>query len=61
MKNNTMKTSTDKKIFDTGYNPKIQIMTNSYSTKYFHESSAMKNTTADIVKNKTIPVSNTVK
>lgn len=49
------------KISDSGYNPKIQITTGAFSTKYFHENSAVKNTTAEIMKNRTITISNTIK
>lgn len=49
------------KISNTGYNPKIELMTNSYSTKFYYENSAVKNTTADSVKNKTITISNEIK
>lgn len=48
-------------ILESGYNPKIQISTNTYSTKFYHESSAVKNTVADIIKNKTLPILNTIK
>lgn len=49
------------KISGSGYNPKIQITTGAFSTKYFHENSAVKNTTAEIMKNRTITISNTIK
>lgn len=49
------------KTSDTGYNPKIQITTGSFSATPFVETSAVKNTTAEIIKNKTIPISNTIK
>lgn len=49
------------KISNTGYNPKIELMTNSYSTKFYYENSTVKNTTADIIKNKTITISNEIK
>jgi len=55
-----MKTK-DHKISDSGYNPKIQIATNSFSTKFFYENSAAKNTTAEQLKNKTIIISNSIK
>jgi len=48
------------KILDSGYNPKIQITTNSFSAKFFHENSAVKNTTAEMMKNKTITISNLI-
>lgn len=48
-------------VLESGYNPKIQISTNTYSTKFYYESSAVKNTVADIIKNKTIPILNTIK
>lgn len=47
-------------MLESGYNPKIQISTGTYSTKYYYESSAVKNTVAEIIKNKTIPISNTI-
>lgn len=48
-------------IFESGYNPKIQLMSNSYTVKLFYENSTVKNTTADIIKNKTIVISNEIK
>lgn len=48
-------------ILESGYNPKVQISTSTYSTKYYYECSATKNTVADIIKNKTIPISVTIK
>lgn len=52
-----MKTKLNEPL-STGYNPKFELMTNSYSTKYFQESSAVKNTVAEIIKNKTILLPN---
>ena len=53
--------TTERRIPDSGYCPNIQIKTNSYSNKYFHDSSASKNTTAEIFKNKTITIPATIK
>ncbi|MDB9209107.1 hypothetical protein [Odoribacter splanchnicus] len=55
-----MKTKVNK-ISNTGYNPKVQLMTNSYSTKFFQENSAIKNTTAEFIKNRIIPINNTIR
>lgn len=49
------------KISDSGYNPKIQISTGMYSVKFYQDNSAVKNTTAEYIKNKTIPISNLIK
>ncbi|WP_181990039.1 hypothetical protein [Bacteroides ovatus] len=49
------------KISESGYNPKIQLGSNSFSTKVFYENSATKNTTADIMKNRTIVVTNEIR
>lgn len=49
------------KISESGYNPKIQLGSNSFSTKVFYENSAAKNTTADIMKNRTIVVTNEIR
>lgn len=48
------------KFFDTGYNPKIQITSNSFSTKYFYENSSVKDTTSEMLKNKSVPISNPI-
>lgn len=48
-------------IYESGYNPKIQLGSGSFSTKFFYESSAVKNTVSDKTKNKTIVVSNSIK
>lgn len=47
--------------FGSGYTPKIELSTGAYSTSYFYQNSAVKNTTAEILKNKTIIISNTIK
>ena len=60
MKVGNMKTKVNK-ISNTGYNPKVQLMTNSYSTKFFQENSAIKNTTAELIKNRIIPINNTIR
>ncbi len=49
------------KIVESGYNPKIQLGSNSFSTKFFYENSAVKNTVSEKIKNKTIPVFNLIK
>ncbi len=49
------------KVSISGYNPKIELKTNSYSASYFYESSATKNTVADIIKNKSIIISNEIR
>lgn len=46
------------KVSNSGYSPKIVLKTDSYSASYFHESSASKNTIADVIKNKSIVISN---
>lgn len=48
-------------VLETGYNPKIQISTGTYSAKFYYENSAVKNTVADVIKNRTMPISNTIK
>lgn len=48
------------KLLESGYNPRIQLGSNSFSTKVFHENSAVKNTTADRMKNKSILFSNEI-
>jgi hypothetical protein len=48
------------KIFNSGYNPKIQITTGEFSAKFFYENSAVKNTTAEIMKNKTMAIPNAI-
>lgn len=48
-------------ISESGYNPKIQLMSNSFTVKLFYENSTVKNTTADVIKNKTIVISNEIK
>jgi len=58
MKINTMALS---KISSTGYNPKTELRTNSYSAKLFSENSAVKNTTAEFIKNKTVIISNEIR
>lgn len=49
------------KFFDTGYNPRIQITSNSFSTKYFYENSSVKDTTSEMIKDKTVPINNLIK
>lgn len=44
-------------ILNTGYNPRVELMTNSYSTNFFCGSSAVNNTIAEIMKNRTIIIS----
>jgi hypothetical protein len=48
------------KISNSGYNPKIQSSTNSFSTKLFYDNSVVKNTTSEILKNRTIAVSDSI-
>lgn len=48
-------------VLESGYNPKIQISTGAYSAKFYYENSAVKNTVADVIKNKTVPISNAIK
>ncbi|MDR0614114.1 MAG: hypothetical protein LBG45_11755 [Dysgonamonadaceae bacterium] len=54
-----MKTKVNK-VSISGYNPKTELKTNSYSASYFHENSATKNTVADVIKNKSIIISNEI-
>lgn len=49
------------RISESGYNPKIQLASNSFSTKVFYENSTVKNTTADLIKNRTIVISNEIR
>ena len=44
----------------SGYNPKIQMSTNSFSTKLFHDNSVVKNTTSEIMKNRSVIVTNEI-
>ena len=46
---------------ESGYTPKIELSTGTYSVNYFYQNSAVKNTTAEIMKNKTIIISNSIK
>jgi hypothetical protein len=55
IKTNYMKTKAYK-ISNTGYNPKTQLMTNSYSAKIFQEGSSVKNTTVEVLKNRAMPI-----
>ena len=55
-----MKTKTNK-VSNSGYSPKIELKTNSYSASYFYESSATKNTVADAIKNKSIVISSEIR
>lgn len=43
------------------YTPKIELSTGTYSVSYFYQNSAVKNTIAEIMKNKTIVISNSIK
>ena len=54
-----MKTNTNS-ISTSGYNPKIQTASGSYSIKYFHETTAVKNTIAEFTQNKVIPMNNLI-
>lgn len=45
----------------SGYTPKIELSTGTYSASYFYQNSAVKNTTAEILKNRTIVISNIIK
>ena len=49
------------KISESGYNPIIQVGSHSIRTKVFYENSTTKNTTADIIKNRTIVVTNEIR
>lgn len=49
------------KIYESGYNPKIQLCSNSFTAKLFYENSAVKNTISDRLNNKTVVVSNSIK
>jgi len=57
--NITIKTNTHS-ISTSGYNPKIQTASGSYSIKYFHETTAVKNTIAEFTQNKVIPMNNLI-
>lgn len=48
------------KTQNSGYNPKIQMTTNSFSAKFFHDNSVVKNTTAELLKNRSIIVNNEI-
>lgn len=58
--NNNMETKTYT-VSGTGYNPKFQLTSGSYCASIYQENSAVKNTTAELIKNKTIPVNNEIK
>jgi hypothetical protein len=45
---------------ESGYNPKIQITTSSFSAKLFHDNSIVKNTTAELMKNRSIIINNDI-
>lgn len=49
------------KIYESGYNPKIQLYSNSFTAKLFYENSAVKNTISDRLKNNTVVISNSIK
>lgn len=49
------------KTYESGYNPKVQLCSNSFTAKLFYENSAVKNTISDRLKNKTIIISNSIK
>lgn len=44
----------------SGYNPKIQMTTSSFSAKLFHDNSVVKNTTAELLKNRSIIIHNDI-
>lgn len=48
-------------INSSGYNPKNQISSGLYSVKFFQETSAVKNTLSEYIKNKEIPIDNLIK
>ncbi|MDR1882204.1 MAG: hypothetical protein LBR26_05405 [Prevotella sp.] len=48
-------------ISESGYNPKIQLGSNSFSVKFFYENSAVKNTVSERIRNKAITISNSIK
>lgn len=41
---------------DSGFNPKYQILSDMYCTDYYNESSSVKNSVFDLLKNQTIIV-----
>jgi hypothetical protein len=47
-------------ISTSGYNPKIQTSSGSYSIKFFQETTAVKNTIAEFTQNKVIPMNNII-
>lgn len=55
-----MKTKINRAL-NSGYSSKIELKTNSYSASCFYESSATKNTVADVIKNKSIVISNEIR
>lgn len=60
LKVGNMKTE-KRKIYESGYNPKIQLCSNSFTARLFCESSAVKNTISDRLKNKTVVILDTIK
>lgn len=63
MKAGNMKINMETKDFKTqnsGYNPKIQMTTNSFSAKFFYDNSVVKNTTAELLKNRSIIINNNI-
>lgn len=48
------------KITNSGYNPKVQSFTNSFSAKLFHDNSVVKNTTSELLKNRSITLNNSI-
>ena len=50
-----------RKIYESGYNPKVQLCSNSFTARLFYENSVVKNTVSDRLKNKTVVISGSVK
>lgn len=44
----------------SGYNPRVQMTTSSFSAKLFHDNSIVKNTTAELMKNRSIIINNDI-
>ena len=56
MKTNMIMKETFSPTKDSGYNPKFQILSDTYSIDYYNESSAIKSSTFEMLKKQTIVV-----
>lgn len=51
----------ERKIYESGYNPKIQLYSDSFTARLFCENSVVRNTVSDRLKNKTVVMSESIK